>query len=163
MISLSLTAINARSPYHIDKMNEYTFVFSTNQKLEYSISVEEDQIIAGCQTFQFVIRNLSHNKGSYDPFVKTSILAILYEFFDKNNDVLLYICDTSDGREASRNRLFIRWFEQEDIEGRFVIRSANAVVEGEGFYAAIIVQNSHPHLKEIIEEFDYIADNLTEK
>jgi hypothetical protein len=37
---------------------------------------------------------------------------------------MLYICDTSDSREAARNRLFIRWFKQSAEPNRFTIRSA---------------------------------------
>lgn len=43
------------------------------------------------------------------------------------------------------------------------IRTANAEVEGEGFYAAIIVENRNPKLKEITEEFEQTAQMLIEE
>lgn len=45
--------------------------------------------------------------------------------------------------------------------GRFTIRTANAVVEGQGFYAAIIVENSNPKLIDITEDFERTAEALT--
>ena len=77
--------------------------------------------------------------------------------------VLLYICDTSDGKEDSRNRLFLRWFEKYAEPGRFTICNAHANVEGEVVYAAIIVENRNPKLKEIMEDFEEAAAVLTDK
>lgn len=66
---------------------------------------------------------------------------------------MLYICDTSDGREAARNRLFLSWFEREANE-RFIIRTAKAKIEDEVIYTAIIVANDHPALQAILRDFE---------
>ena len=73
----------------------------------------------------------------------------------------MYICDTSDGREAKRNRLFLRWFEEFANPERFTMRAASAIIEGQGFYAAIIVENSNPQLEAIISDFNRSAESLT--
>lgn len=44
----------------------------------------------------------------------------------------------------------------------FTIHTAKAEVEGEGFYAAIIVENRNPKLKEVTEEFGQTAQMLIE-
>ena len=44
---------------------------------------------------------------------------------------------------------------------RFTIRAASAVVEGKGFYAAIIVENRNPLLKNIIADFETTTQVLT--
>ena len=46
---------------------------------------------------------------------------------------------------------------------RFTIRSASASIEGQGFYAAIIVENRNPLLGEITADFDQTAISLTNK
>lgn len=53
--------------------------------------------------------------------VRFTLFAIIDEFFHENEDVLLYVCDTSNNREAARNRLFIRWFKQSARPDRFTI------------------------------------------
>ena len=68
--------------------------------------------------------------------------------------MLLYICDTSDGKEDSRNRLSLQWFEKYAELGRFTICTANAKIEKEVVYAAIIVENRNQKLKEIIADFE---------
>ena len=71
------------------------------------------------------------------------------------------MCDDSDGREANRNRLFLSWFNKFAEPGRFTICAANTVIEGTGFYAAIIVENRNPLLETIIEDFERTAQALT--
>ena len=72
------------------------------------------------------------------------------------------MCDTSDSREAARNRQFLRWFEESADSGRFTIKTASAIIEGQGIYAAIIVENRNPLAKAIIEDFELTAQMLTE-
>ena len=93
--------------------------------------------------------------------MEPTILAILEEFFAEHLDVLLYMCDDSDGREANRNRLFLTWFRKHAAPERFTIRAASAIVEGKEFYAAIIVENRNPLLENIIADFEMTAQVLT--
>ena len=65
--------------------------------------------------------------------------------------------------EAARNRLFIRWFKQSAQPDRFTIRSASTTIEGQGFYAAIIVENRNQLLTDITADFDKTAVTLTNK
>ena len=46
---------------------------------------------------------------------------------------------------------------------RFTIRSASTTIEGQGFYAAIIVENRNPLLTNITADFDKTAVTLTNK
>lgn len=109
---------------------------------------------------QFMLNKVGDDDSSYDPNVSTITFIIIDEFFTENDDVLLYICDTSDHREAGRNRLFLNWFQKAANPKRFVIRTANAVVENECIYAAIIVQRTNSSLNLILEEFEETAKAL---
>ena len=74
---------------------------------------------------------------------------------------MLYLCDDKDGREAKRNRLFLSWFNKYADPERFIIRTASAIIEGKGFYAAIIVENRNPKVQAIIDDFEQVAKALT--
>ncbi|WP_080057751.1 DUF6169 family protein [Spirosoma aerolatum] len=45
-----------------------------------------------------------------DPLTEPTILAIFYDFFRSLEHVIIYICDSSDGREKARFRKFTSWF-----------------------------------------------------
>lgn len=74
--------------------------------------------------------------------------------------VQLYICDTSDNREAARNRLFLRWFKQCST-GKYTICTADSKVEDTNFYMAIIVDNNNSKLEDITLDFRTTAKALS--
>ena len=162
MIELSLEKINIQSPYEVSYAPNGDFVFATNLGIHYLISFESETPMGGCDTFQFVIQKLDQQRSPHDAKVEQAILAILNVFFEEHLDVLLYMCDDSDGREANRNRLFLAWFKKHAAPERFTIRTASAIVEGKGFYAAIIVENRNPLLETINADFESTALALTE-
>ena len=160
MIKITLDDINRKSPYEIT-LNNGDFDFTTDTGTKYSVSFLEDVPLGGCDTYQFGFRKREDTHSGYDSNVKDTLIAIIEQFFIENENVLLYICDTSDGREAKRNRLFVRWFEEFATPERFTMETANATIEGQGFYAAIIVENSNPLLEAIVSDFKQTAESLT--
>lgn len=161
MIELSLEQINAQSPYEVSYAPNGDFVFATGFGIHYLISFETEEPVGGCNTFQFVIQKLENQRSPHDAKVEYAILAILDVFFKEHLDVLLYMCDDSDGREANRNRLFLSWFKKHADPNRFTIRTAGAIIEGKGFYAAIIIENRNPLLETIIADFENTTQALT--
>jgi hypothetical protein len=161
MKPLSLDHINERSPYYVMLSPKENYIFETERGIHYSISFEEETPIGGCDSYQFIIEKIDKVRSSHDAKVEQTVLAILDVFFEEHLDVLLYMCDDSDGREANRNRLFLSWFKKHAAPERFTIRAASAIVEGKGFYAAIIVENRNPLLETIIADFESTAEALT--
>ncbi len=161
MTHLSLKTLNEKSPYQITIAEDGGYDFVTSQGIHYTIYFDDDQPIGGCETFQFIIQKVEHRRTPHDPMVEQTILTIVDQFFIENLNVLLYICDDSDGREAKRNRLFLSWFNKFAEPNRFTIRTASTIIEGHGFYAAIIVENRNPKLKAITEEFETTSQALT--
>ena len=162
MNALSIDSINNKSPYLVKQSDDGDYVFQTAKGVIYGIGFIENDPLGGCETYQLSISNQNKMHALYDPDVKNTILIIIDEFFQENLDGLLYMCDTSDSREAARNRLFLRWFEKSANPERFIIRTANATIEGQGIYAAIIVENRNPLVQAIIDDFEQTAQMLTE-
>lgn len=163
MIDFSLQQILKNSPYDIT-LSEVGFVFQTDNGIHYRVSFDEEEIVlGGCKTYQFILFKVEDIRAPHDPKIETTVLAIINEFFRSNQHVLLYVCDTSDGKEGGRNRLFLRWFEHHAAPSQFTIRTASAKVEDETVYVAIIVDNSNPHLQAINDDFDATAEMLTNK
>ena len=160
MIKITLEDINRKSPYEVT-LNNGDFDFTTDSGTRYSVSFLEDVPLGGCDTYQFGFRKREDTHSGYDAHVKDTLIAIIEQFFAENANVLLYICDTSDGREEKRNRLFVKWFEEFATPNRFTMKTANATVEGQGFYAAIIVENTNPMLEAIVSNFKQTAESLT--
>lgn len=160
MIKFSLKRLLEHAPYDLVGTG-MDFMFQTDFGIHYSVGFsKEDITLAGCDTYQLIIRKIEEIKTSHDPKVEATILAIINEFFQSNLEILLYLCDTRDGREESRNRLFLSWFDKYE-KNRFTICKAHANVEGEGLFLCIIVDNRHPKLADIQADFQEKADLLT--
>ena len=161
MIKFSLKHILEHSPYELDLSGD-EFMFQTDLGIHYSISFsKEDIVLGGCDTYQLIIRKIEEVKSQHDSKVEATILSIIREFFRSNLEVMLYLCDTSDGREETRNRLFLSWFERYAQNNQFTICKAHTKVEGEGLFFCIVVENRNPKLKAITEDFEDKAAMLT--
>lgn len=162
MNQLDTEHINRFAPYEVyhdaDKTDYY--LFETEQDIVYAISFSEEFEIGGCMSYQFSIGNENGNHGSMDIKIRQTIIAIIENFFELNKNVLLYICDNSDHREQARAKLFIKWFSDYNAIQHYTIRTANANVEEQGIYAAIIVDNSNPMLMDIIRDFNKMSGTL---
>jgi hypothetical protein len=163
MIDFSLNRILEDSPYGIT-LSGTGFIFKTDYGIHYRVSFDKEDIILGnCETYQLILQNVENVRMPHDPKVELTVLAIIYEFFRSNQHVLLYICDTSDGKESSRNRLFLYWFEKHAEPNRFTICTAHAQIEDEVVYAAIIVDNRNPRVNEITADFEKTSSLLADK
>ena len=163
MIELSLQHILKDSPYDIT-LSEAGFIFHTDNGIHYRVSFDEEEIVlGGCKTYQFILYRVENVRAPHDPKIEDTVLAIINEFFRSNQHVLLYVCDTSDGKEGGRNRLFLRWFERHTEPDRFTICTANARVEDEMVYIAIIVDNRNPNIQAITADFNETAKALSSK
>ena len=60
--------------------------------------------------YHFFIDNSEHEHGSYDSKILDVVTVILEEFFSQEPTVMLYICDSTDHRQAARDRLYHLWF-----------------------------------------------------
>ena len=101
--------------------------------------------------------------GEWNSFLKATIFRIIEAFFAANPDILLYICETGDGRQAFRSRLFVRWFNNYAGRDAYVMQTAEVQEGKTRNFAALIVQKSNPRLKEILAEFDETISILTDK
>ncbi len=155
MEKLSLNAINAKSEYLVKKEeDELTFSFMTDNMAEIFISFEKDDILQSGIVYQFGISNPQGTKSPRDQKVRNTILAIIEEFFNKNKAALLYICETGDGMQKMRSRLFQYWFSiyNEREEYLFLPQIVYDEEENEN-YAALIIRKDNPCFVELVSEF----------
>lgn len=64
-----------------------------------------------------------------------------------------YRAATGDGKQAYRNRLFIRWFNTYEHRDLYYIQTAEGKMEGQMNFVAIISRLTCPYLQQAIEEF----------
>lgn len=152
MNKLDLSQINVLAPYPV-WYEEGEILFKTDYNILYSVAFELDDVLS-LKAYWFRITNRSAKKSPSDKKVQQTIIHIIEEFFQKNPDILLYMCDTANEQQAQRDRLFLRWFNAYEQKKKYVIKSAVVMDEGEANYVSLIVPVIHPQLEAIINTFD---------
>ena len=163
MNPLDLAYINRLAPYKVWTENGHDFFVETNNDLLFRIGFMEDFSIWESGAYQFSINNESRLPSPNDEKLKATIFRIIEAFFAANPEILLYICDTGDSRQALRSRLFVRWFNTYANRDAYVMRTVEVEDDEVKNFAALVVQKSNPHLKEILDDFDRTISVLTNK
>lgn len=163
MNPLDLAYINRLAPYKVWTENGYDYLIETNYDLLFKIGFMDDYSIWQSGAYQFYINNESHRPSPNDEKLKATVFRIIEAFFTANPDILLYICETGDGRQAFRSRLFIRWFNNYAGRDAYVMQTAEVQEGKTKNFAALIVQKSNPRLEEILAEFNETISILRNK
>ena len=78
---------------------------------------------------------------------------IIEEFFSHKEVAMLYICDTSDGRQASRDRLFRIWFDTYIHNESFSLYTESVMIEKTRYYSSVLLRKDNPKLIQILKSF----------
>lgn len=163
---LDISAINRVAPYTVHHVPNKNFVsFRINYGVEYLAGFDKDDLsLLNTDVYQFSIINANNKKSPRDSKVRDTIIAIVENFFALNNEVMLYICETGDGKQPMRSRLFEHWFNQSKKDWNVLILSTSLYdEEGTQNYASIILRQDHPHLSEVVNEFTETVKLLNNK
>lgn len=103
---------------------EGTYQFATKNAIEYVCTFSDvtenfdDLDLKNCRILMFNLTNKS--TGALPPLdsrVGVTVTWILSEFFKGNDDVVIYVADTKDGRHEKRRQRFDRWLRDYPITG----------------------------------------------
>ena len=163
---LNVDRIQEKAPYKVTKIADDMHVaFFTDYGVQYIAGFEKDDITMPITaTYQFSIINFNNKKSPRDPKVRETIIAIIENFFMESQEVMLYICETGDGKQSMRSRLFGYWVNHYKKMWKIMFLTASISDEdGITNYASIIIRQDHPRLKEVIREFSDTVALLNEK
>lgn len=163
MKALDLNHVNRLTPYKVWTEDGCDYYVETNKGHIFVVGFMDDYSIWQTGAYQFFITNRNHQPSPNDHKLRDTILLLIEAFFAANPDILLYICETGDGKQAFRSRLFIRWFNTYSGRDAFIMKTAEVQEEGTRNFAALIVQKSNPRLAEIIADFDETVNTLSNK
>lgn len=162
MKQLSLSSINSEAPLEVTFTTSGTFAFGT-ETAKYIVGFVEDQTILDSGVYQFFIENTDSSKNTLSNKVYKTIVVIIEEFFKENDSAILYICDTSDGKQSARDRLFSMWFNSYEGHFNYTLSRVSMQIDGIDYYASILISNSNPSYAEVLSAFKDFTNGLSEK
>jgi len=159
-MKLSADKINETSPYWVIPLDEKSFRFRTDNGVVYVVGFYADNIFSINDAYHFYISNANHQHGPNDPKVLATVIAVIEEFFRQEPMVMLYICDPRDHRQAARNRLYLRWFNDYINSSDFRLYSESVMYKSVDYYAGLIMRKDNPYYDDVVATFHRIAEML---
>ncbi len=160
MIHLSIETINLRAPYLVERVDDNIFLFTTDKGIIYTVGFVPDVSFMEKGLYQFFITRGTNKSSRADKKVFETVRVIIEEFFSQEEPVMLYICDTTDKRQASRDRLFRIWFHTYLLNASYTMYNEQMTLDNVLYFSSIILRKDHPLHNQVICSFhDYIVEH----
>ena len=160
MISLSENAINQRAPYKVEQTGDTSFMFETRHGVVYSVGFMQDVSFFSEGVYQFYLINLSSKTIGADRNISETVRVVIEEFFSNKEVVMLYICDTTDTRQESRDRLFKIWFHTYEKNSSYSLYSEGMTIDNVRYFSSILLRRDHPlYMNAICAFHNFIVDH----
>lgn len=136
------------------------YVFTTEAGTEYIVTFLEYGLFSDIpiQVYHFSFYKVNTDKDqSGDIRVRNTILKIIDTFFDEHERAMIAICDTDDGKQKFRQRLFNMWYRPY----RNIISKKDAVVNLDDetqTYASLFYRKDDLCVADLERQFDELSE-----
>lgn len=160
MIYISAEKINLRAPYRVTQVDDSVFAFVTKHGISYTVSFVPDVSFFDEGIYQFFLTKTSSKKGRKDDDISETVRVIIEEFFAQEEAVMLYICETIDGRQAARDRLFRAWFHSYIESTSYTLHTEGMTLDNVHYFSSILLRRDHPLYMNVLSAFhNFIAEH----
>ena len=161
------TVLNLHA-YRIYQISELYYSFLTTDGLEYICSFTsakeyfKNYPLIASKVFSFELFPAKKAKGkmpSYDARIADTVIIMIGNFLNSKTNAVIYICDTSDGRSATRARKFNSWFAYDEHPSHQIIK-VSTDVDGGGMtlYTALLVHKKNKLKNQFVQAYLELVD-----
>ncbi|AQG81384.1 DUF6169 family protein [Spirosoma montaniterrae] len=152
-------------PYALQENADGSISFTTCHAVRYTTEFRDashhfdDEFVknAGVAEFSFG-PDEGYTPGPYDPRVELTLIYLAQTYFVNSGDLLLYVCESLDGRHKARHRVFARWFNQY-ASGQYDKIDFELTDAETSMLVSVVLPTRHPyrlHYQNVLEEtFDF--------
>lgn len=156
--------------YPYEATDNFTFQFKTKQGLlysvyflDYSAMFSEFPLIANnIYSFNIDITEGDADSAFTDERIGITIVEIFRLFFEKIQNVAVYVCDSIDDRQFARKRKFDLWFWKYN-DGSILKEDGIAVIDDVEILNSILIHRQNIYLAEIILAYKSINERANDK
>ncbi len=158
------------SPYQLTEPDDFSYEFVTSQEVHYQIYfldysamfVDYPDVSKFIYTFNIDVISGNEKSAFTDERIGITVVEVFKKFFAKIENVIVYVCDTTDEKHYARKRKFDSWFWKYN-DGNIIKEDGIAIIEGIEIINALLVQKDNPKLNEIIFAFKDLNNKVGEK
>ena len=158
------------SPYPLQENDTYSYEFVTAQGIKYAIYfldytyMFDDYPHLADSIFMFNIDVVSGipDETILDDKIGYTVLQVFKSFFEKIENVAVYICDSLDERHLARKRKFDMWFWKFN-DGTLLKGDGVAVIEGMPIYNSLLIHKSNKLWPLIVLAYNELNERVGSK
>ena len=158
------------SPYQLQENDDYSYEFIIKQGIKYAVyfldySYMFDAYPTICDniyTFNIDVIEGDWNEVVTDETIGVTVVEIFRSFFERVQNVAVYVWDTIDERQLARKRKFDLWFWKYS-DGSILKEDGIAIVEDVEILNSLLIHKHNPHLMEIILAYKTINERANDK
>ncbi len=155
---------NFQLPYNFTRNEDLVYSFVTDGGIKYiALFIPSgcyDENLENTYNFNFEPED-PKNKNIHDPRIKETIISLIEQFFISNINSVICVCDSIDGRELCRRRLFDKWRKEYSHRLKHIHKED---IEKEGNYytlcASLLIHRDNPNIEKTIKSFIELTDLL---
>lgn len=160
---------SALHPYQISKISERSFSFTTSSGSVYycyffdfsSAFAPYPDLALNVFGFNLELKDKpTDKKVGLDKRIAATIVTIIRAFFDEKENVVVYICDTSDNLEKARFHKFTNWFRLYN-DGSIVQLKGVIRAGGVNILNTMLIHKENVLLNEYIEAYEILTGFYT--
>lgn len=151
--------LDLQNPYDINEEAslDYTFVNRDGIKYHASFYSVEPLYPEFLDTYSFSIEPENKKAHPMDRRIAITIAEILKRFFKVNTNAMIMVCDSSDGKELKRRKLFDRWFEHFSDDS--VLKyDASAPLEEYQLFISLYFSKDNPNKENLLRAFSKLME-----
>jgi hypothetical protein len=145
--------------YLFETINEVVFEIKfkpSDYVFEYSENINNSAFELGIVILE------GGRKVGMDNKIPTTIAEIIFDFFSKKSeDVIIYICDSSDSRQLARKRKFDSWADYFKGKDYFKVDAEIIDAEKNKIYSSLILKSDNPNFRDIIKYFGSLSSTYS--
>lgn len=146
---------SSQSPFDIIENESLDYVFTSRDGIKYHatfypVSVFYPELV---NTFSFSIEPEDKKAHPLDARIAATIIHILKRFFANNENAMIMVCDSTDGKERKRRMLFDRWFDKFADE-HILKYDASAPLNEYQLYLSIYFTKDNPNKTQLLQAFN---------
>lgn len=158
-------------PYTLisEEGTDVSYTFITDNNIQYVVRYvsstdyyfDESSDIGDTEILEFQFAPIQkETKPLRDLRIAETLATSMRDVLRLRKNAILYICDSSDGKQAARSKLFDRWFKSYSWE--MVVKHDGKLANTdspESEYVSLIVNTENPYTDNVVEAFSFIIES----
>lgn len=158
------------SPYPLQENDAYSYEFVTYKEIRYAIYFPDYSymfsdypgIADNIFTFNIDVLAGTPDETAADDRIGFTDFEVFRIFFEKIENVAVYVCDSLDERHLARKRKFDMWFWKFN-DGTLLKEDGMAVIAGTTIYNSLLVHKSNKRWPEIVIAYNELNERASTK